>query len=276
VSTLREAWLTHIDPDDYEKHMAAAGQAQANASLLDEFFRDTPPPAGSRILLAGAGTGQIFDYMRAEVLALYDVIFADINPVYLARLTARTQTIQRKIVVDDVENPALRGPFDLIVAILVLEHVDWRRAVAGMCRRSEGCIFTVIQQTPEGQHPTAEPVGTMSILHELRPQAIDPGQLAAEFRLHGFSPHHSAARSVAGNKSMLALEFRWSPPPRAKIAPHASLALRIGRARGPVHARPHRRDGIGTDRFLCRPRGATGADGPGVARTGFLRVNAGV
>lgn len=100
MTTLREAWLTYIDPDDYETHMAANGQAQANASLVDEFFRDTRPPVGSSILFAGAGTGQIFDYVRAEMLAPYDVTFADINPVFLARLTARVQSIRSKIRVD--------------------------------------------------------------------------------------------------------------------------------------------------------------------------------
>jgi 2-polyprenyl-3-methyl-5-hydroxy-6-metoxy-1,4-benzoquinol methylase len=208
VNTLRDAWLTRIDPDDYEQHMAAAGQAQANASLLGDFLRDSPPPAGSPILFAGAGTGQLFDYMRPEALASYDVTFADINPVYLVRLAARTQTTRRRIAIDDIENPILRGPFDLIVAILVLEHVDWRRVVAAMCRRCEATIFTVIQQTPTSQHPTGEPVGTMSILRDLRPQSIDPESLAAEFATHGFALHHTSARPVPGNKTMLAMKFQ--------------------------------------------------------------------
>lgn len=207
MTTLRDAWLNHIDPDDYERHMAAAGQAQANASLLEECLRETPAPAGSRILFAGAGTGQIFDYLRVEVLAPYEVTFADVNPVYLARLTARTQTIRRRITIEDIERPVLRGPFDLIIAILVLEHVDWRRAVAGMCERSIGSIFTVIQQTPAGQPPTGEPVGTMSVLRAVPPHPIDPDELATEFQNHGFVLRHSAERPVANGKRMVAFTY---------------------------------------------------------------------
>jgi len=218
VISLRDAWLGKIDPDDYETHMAANGQAQANASLVEEFFRDTPPSAGSRILLAGAGTGQIFDYLRAEMLAPYDVTFADLNPVFLARLAARVQAIRSRIRVDDIENPILRGPFDAIVAVLVLEHVDWRRAVAGMCARCDGCILTVIQQTAEGRHPTGEPVGSMSILREVPPRAIALDDLAAEFRVHGFELRRSAARTVADNKRMLGSVWGTPPacPPGAK------------------------------------------------------------
>jgi len=206
--TLRDAWLSHINPDDYERHMAAAGQAQANAEMLDEFLRNSPPQPGSRVLFAGAGTGQLFDYMSVERLAPYHVTFADLNPAYLARLAERTQTIARQMVVDDIEQPALRGPFDLIVAILVLEHVDWWRAVAAMAERCEGGVFAVIQQTPAGGHPTGQPVGTMSVLREVSPRAVDPGELAAEFRRHGFGLERSAAREVAGGKCMLAAVYR--------------------------------------------------------------------
>jgi hypothetical protein len=60
--TLRDLWAGHITADDYERHMAATGQPQANADLLAELFRDVPPAPGARILFAGAGTGQYFDY----------------------------------------------------------------------------------------------------------------------------------------------------------------------------------------------------------------------
>ncbi len=60
---LREAWTTIIQAEDYDAHMCAVGQAQANAGLVLELFRERPPHRGAKILFAGAGTGQMFDFV---------------------------------------------------------------------------------------------------------------------------------------------------------------------------------------------------------------------
>ena len=54
----RDLWAGHITADDYERHMAATGQPQANADLLAELFRDAPPTPGARILFAGENRGE--------------------------------------------------------------------------------------------------------------------------------------------------------------------------------------------------------------------------
>ena len=48
----RDLWAGHITAEDYERHMAATGQPQANADLLAELFRDSPP-ACNPLRLAG-------------------------------------------------------------------------------------------------------------------------------------------------------------------------------------------------------------------------------
>ena len=70
----RDLWAGHITADDYERQMAATGQPQANGDLLAELFRDVPPAPGSRILFAGAGTGQYFDYSGTRDFSLRDIM----------------------------------------------------------------------------------------------------------------------------------------------------------------------------------------------------------
>src|SRR5713101_7078807 len=135
--TLRELWRRHIAADDYERHMAAVGQAEANAGLIQELFRDHAPPPGARLLFAGAGTGQCFDYLPANIVAPFRTTFSDINPGYLDRLSARIHGVDFTTAVDDIESSQLAGAFDLAIVILVLEHVHWRKAVAGLAGQAE-------------------------------------------------------------------------------------------------------------------------------------------
>jgi hypothetical protein len=104
----RDLWAGHITAEDYERHMAATGQPQANADLLAELFRDSPPAPGARILFAGAGTGQYFDHFSSAGLAPYRPIFTDLNPRFLDRLAAR---LACQTLVDDIEAPRVEGPF---------------------------------------------------------------------------------------------------------------------------------------------------------------------
>lgn len=207
--SLRQAWTAIVQPADYEAHMAANGQAQANADLLRELFLTSPPPPQAAILFAGAGTGQMFDYLDAGFLRPYRTTFTDINPAWLARLAARLESrgIAFETLVDDAERPSVPGPFHLVVAILLLEHVDWRSAVAGLCRLSAARVFTVIQENPPLLAPLLPPVGTMGVFRQIAPRFIPRGELVAAFEDHGFRPRALSSRDVADSKKMLALEF---------------------------------------------------------------------
>ena len=206
MSDLRLAWTKHIEPDDYEAHMKAVGQVQANADLLAELFRDFPPATGARVHIAGAGTGQYFDYWPAAALAPYDVVFTDVNPQFLAFLTARTQGLRHLIRVDDIEAPRQSGPYDLTVVILVLEHVDWRAAVSAICSRTERAIV-VIQENPPDP-PPRELVGTMAVLRQARPHLIARDDLIEAFETEGFELTRISTRDVLDGKRMTALDFK--------------------------------------------------------------------
>lgn len=204
--SLREIWREHIDAGDYERHMAAIGQAQANAELLADLFRDHAPPAGARLLFAGAGAGQCFDYFSAPALARYRLTFTDINPIYLQRLAVRLGDLEFRTVVDDIEATTLEGGFDLAIVILVLEHVDWRKAVEGLARQAAR-VFTVIQRNP-AEPPPSRLEGSLAVFRESPPRLVDRGELIAEFEGRGFRLWRTAERAVADAKTMVGLDFR--------------------------------------------------------------------
>jgi hypothetical protein len=201
--TLRDLWAGHITADDYERHMASTGQPQANADLLAELFRDAAPAPGARILFAGAGTGQYFDYFPPATLGPYRPIFTDLNPRFLDRLVARfaSQTL-----LDNIEAPRVEGPFDLAIVILVLEHVEWRRAVAELCRIA-GRVLAIVQENPAGLRERPLP-GTLAALRDLPTQLVDRGELIAEFDGRGFELARTSFRAVRDRKKMVGLDFR--------------------------------------------------------------------
>jgi len=201
--TLRDLWAGHITADDYERHMASTGQPEANADLLAELFRETPPAPGARILFAGAGTGQYFDYFPPAALAPYRPIFTDLNPLYLDRLRTR---IVCQTLVDDIEAPRVEGSFDLAVVILVLEHVEWRLAVAELCRMAAR-VFAIVQENPASMIERPLP-GTLAALGNLPTQLVDRGELIAEFDGQGFELARTSCRAVRDGKKMVGLDFR--------------------------------------------------------------------
>jgi hypothetical protein len=204
--SLGRAWREHITIEDYERHMAAIGQAQANASLLEELFRDFAPRLGARLLFAGAGTGQCLDYLPANLLGRYRATFADINPGYLARLAERIGGADIATVVDDIEMSQLSGPFDLALAVLVLEHVDWRKAVHSLASQAAR-VFVVIQQNPDSLVPR-QLEGTLDILHSVSPVLVQSDALIAEFGARSFRLLRRSEREVQDGKVMLALDFK--------------------------------------------------------------------
>jgi hypothetical protein len=214
--SLKQAWTQVVDAAQYERHMAAIGQAQANASLVEEYLRTAPPPAGSRILVAGAGPGQMFDFAPPAMLAPFHTVFTDINPGYLKLLEARLKGsgVSFETAVDDLEASSLSEPFSLAIVVLVLEHVEWPAAVGHLARLAPR-VFAVIQENPPGAasavtESRAVPP-TIEIFHQARPHLLNQDELAQRFRDLGFEESHRAARKVADGKRMLAIEFSRRP-----------------------------------------------------------------
>jgi len=215
LARLREVWTKEVQSEDYDAHMFQVGQAQANAQLVEDWLRSKPPEPGSRILFAGAGTGQMFDFVSPEILYPYLVTFTDINHDYLKRLESRVKSktqLHFHIIVDNVEHPQLPSGYALAMAVLVLEHVDWHLAVAALCTLSVDSVFVVIQENPPNSTMAVMEnqllVGTMRIFREVHPMLLNRGALIKEFEHHGFCLIYSSEKQVHYEKRMVGLGFR--------------------------------------------------------------------
>ena len=210
--TLREAWTTAVTAEDYEAHMARIGQAETNANLLRDLFAAAYLPAGSRLLIAGAGTGQMFGYLPVDFLSGHHVTCSDLNPVFLETLRSRYAC---ETVTDDLENSQLQSGWAAIAVVLVLEHVDWRRAVQSLASLKPGKLLLIIQRNPvdvvAAVTPGRMPPGTMRVLAEEAPPKLVPAtELIAELAAHGFVLEREESRAVQDGKAMVGLVFRVS------------------------------------------------------------------
>ena len=201
--TLREAWTRFVTAEDYERHMAAIGQAQTNASLVAELVAAAAPPAGSRVLIAGAGAGQIFEYCPPVLFDRFRLTCSDLNPAFLEKLRSRCPCTTA---FDDIEDSRLDPGFSLIVVVLVLEHVDWRKALASLARLRPEQVVIVIQRNPEGPLPHREHIGTMRLFGtEVEPKLVDAHELVAELARLGFELRVETERPVLDGKTMVGL-----------------------------------------------------------------------
>ncbi len=207
---LKTVWSQQIEAADYDGHMAAVGQAQANAELVAELVLQRPPLPGSKLLLAGAGTGQMFDYVSPAILAGFRVTFTDINPRFLERLTERLHSASALLyetTTDDLEQSQLHEDFALAIAVLVLEHINWRRGVASLCRLAPR-VFIVMQENPPTFDQASRPLrGSMAALQGLKKSLLNREELIQEFSANHFRLSHQAERAVLDAKKMVALEF---------------------------------------------------------------------
>jgi len=211
---LREAWSKTITPDDYEAHMAAVGQAQANAALVAEYLQAQPPARHASLLFAGAGTGQMFDYVSPEILLPFNVTFTDINAAYLNRLRSRlahAPGLRYATVVDDLERTTLQRRFELVVAVLVLEHIDWRAGLAALCNLTDRELFVVLQENPLDTDLAISAVRkipeTMQIFTKVHPTLVPNADLQAEMKRRNFQRTFAGHKSVADGKKMRAFAF---------------------------------------------------------------------
>jgi hypothetical protein len=143
--------------------MASIGQAQAAAELTEHLVQSASLRPGSRITIAGAGTGQMFDFLDPAVFGPHRLTCADLNPVFLARLRVRLERygLEAEILEDDIERTALaRGP-DLLLSTLLLEHIAWLRGVESFARLRPRTCGIVLQENPPnmefGRHTRPPP-----------------------------------------------------------------------------------------------------------------------
>jgi SAM-dependent methyltransferase len=215
TEALRRAWTETVEPADYEAHMARNGQAAAMARLVEWALEETALDPGASIWIAGAGSGQMFDFLDPHRFAPFALTCTDLSERMLAALRQRVARLGLgvHVEVDDLENCAVEGLFDLSLATLVLEHVDWRRAVVAIGQRSRETQFYVVQENPPGMAtavtPGCIPPGTMRVFaEEARPHLLSFEELTQELGARDFILTASRREPVADGKQLRGLLFR--------------------------------------------------------------------
>jgi hypothetical protein len=211
---LRRAWTEIVTADDYEQHMAAIGQAQAGAELMAWMLGVAALRNGDSVMVAGAGTGQMFDFLDPAIFRPYRLTFADLNTGYLEKLRARLAAhgLTGEIVADDIEQTRLEPGADLLAATLLLEHIDWRRGVEVLAALRPRRCGVVLQENPP---EFASAVTPGRVLPPSLARAIETAhatlvpreELVATMGAHGFALRASEERSVADGKKLVALLF---------------------------------------------------------------------
>lgn len=215
---LRRAWTEIVTAGDYEAHMAAIGQAQAAAELTRRLIEAARLSAGSRITIAGAGTGQMFELLDAAVFRPFRLTCADLNPAFLERLRSRTAArgLAADIVVDDIEQTALATGPGLLLATLLLEHIDWRRGVDAFARLRPAACGIILQENPSGMTPAITPgrhlPPSLAKGAEIGHATLVPREdLIQAMSAHGYVCRDRAIREVADGKRLVGLLFRGAP-----------------------------------------------------------------
>ena len=213
-SDLRRAWTKIVEGGDYDDHMAAVGQAQAAAELARDMISEADLAPGSRLILVGAGTGQLFDYLDPAFFGQFRIVCTDLNPDFLARLRQRltARNLNALIVADDLEYTALRTQPELLIVSLVLEHIDWRAGVKAIAAFHPAACGVVIQENPPGMTSAvtpgrAVPASIAAAVQIARPTLVPQEELLGAFESHGYRCKWTEARAVADGKRLIGMLF---------------------------------------------------------------------
>jgi hypothetical protein len=213
-SALRRAWTEVVTAEDYEAHMAAIGQAQAAADLTGCLVESAALAAGSRITIAGAGTGQMLDYLDPAVFGRCRLTCSDLNPIFLACLRGRLARhgLDAEVLEDDIERTRLAPGPDLLLATLLLEHIDWRRGVEVFARLRPKACGIIVQENPPDMATAVTPGRPLPpsiarAMESAHPTLVPRDQLIAAMAARGYPCRESAVREVADGKRLVGLLF---------------------------------------------------------------------
>jgi hypothetical protein len=211
---LRRAWTEIVTVEDYEEHMASIGQAQAAAELTRHLIQSASLRPGSRISIAGAGTGQMFDFLAPAVFRPHRLICADLNPVFLARLRERLEMhgLEAEILEDDIERTALAPRPDLLLATLLLEHIAWPRGVDAFARLRPRNCGIVLQENPPNMSVAVTPGRRLppsiaKAVETAHPTLVRRNDLIVAMTERGYPCRETEVREVADGKRLVGLLF---------------------------------------------------------------------
>jgi hypothetical protein len=226
-ANLRRAWVEIVTADDYDSHMAAIGQAQAGAALLTELIHSASAPTGGRVVMVGAGTGQVFDFLEgaAALLGPYRLTCTDLSRRFWDRLRERLSRhgLMAEVLEDDIENTSIEAGADLMLATLVLEHIDWRRGVEAMAGLRPAACGIVIQENPPEMASAVTPGRVLppsiaEAVENAHPTLVPCAELETAFAALGYQSAGKFTRDVADGKRLVGMLFREVLPGRSPAA----------------------------------------------------------
>jgi SAM-dependent methyltransferase len=214
LSGEKQAWLHVVRPSELDTHMAAVGQAEANARLIKHLFSRIWMRPGDRLLVHGCGTCQMFDYIEPIDLGTERVTLADLSADMLEasrERLSRLHGISYETVADDIEQSRISGPYACILLSMVLLHVHWRSAVANMLNLDPRWV-AVIEQSQRAGTPIVSadrevPSSIRKFAEMAEPQLIDRRELIGEFARRGYRLAEECETAVPDQKRMIGLLF---------------------------------------------------------------------
>lgn len=212
---LRRAWTEIVTPDDYEEHMARIGQAQAGADLTRHLLETARPSPGSRIVFAGAGTGQMLDFLDASLFRPFRLVFADLSASFLGSLKRRLAKLDlpAEVIEDDFEDTALEPGPDLLIATLLLENIDWRRGVRTISALRPVACGIIIQENPPEMKSAITPGRVLprsmaEAAREAHPVLVVYDELVTAMAAHDYRQIDTSSRDVVDGKRLVSLLFQ--------------------------------------------------------------------
>ena len=210
----RQAWLNIVKPAELDIHMASIGQAEANAAIVREMFDRFPLTDGARLLVHGCGSCQMVDYLSLAEIGNVDFTFADLSPVMLEEGKRRLDKVldaRYRLVIDDIERSTLTGPYDAVLLVLVLLHVQWRISLTQMMGFHPSRFYIVDQEQMPGSSTVTtqgELLPSMRRYREVAGMELVPRQdLITHMSENGYRLRWTMNRLVPGDKTMVGFVF---------------------------------------------------------------------
>lgn len=212
MADTKKHWRDLVDVEDLDAHMFEVGQAAVNADLIKKMISQFPLQADSTLYVPGCGTGQMFDFLKPSDLGKLNFIFSDYKPEFLEKLKNRLPSGTKfQTLLDDVEESELDQKADAALIVLLLEHVDWKRALDNILKVQPEKIFLIIQEqdaTDSMINKNRQLRPSMKKFSEIaKTELVDRKELERYLNLYQFQLQAIFIETVPHTKRMVALVF---------------------------------------------------------------------
>jgi len=215
----RKGWLNIITAEDIDFHMADIKQAETNAYLVVQMFKEFSLKKEANLWIPGCGTCQMFDYISPFDIGSYEFTFTDLGSQFFEKAKARlsnTPNIKYVILENDIEHPELpKSHYDGVLTVLLLQHINddqggLERGLDSILRVSPYRSYFIIQEQESGLAITKERELRSSIktFSEIANAILVPrNKLIDYLETREYNLLKTYERSVPDKKTMVGLVF---------------------------------------------------------------------